>query len=477
MPAGPTATQIAAVAAEIHLRRGDKVRAVHQDGRHRFRLVIENRKGRTDVVLDVDPTFPRLHLAPAAPARAAPTPLASILRRYLKMARLEGERPVAGDRAVVLVFRRGDETTTLWFEAFGRRATLYLVDGASRVVMTPRGEVAAARGARVGDLFVAVPPATPGRRPTPAADAGAATGVSASRALAAAAGAEAEAHDVARRRAMLLRRLRREAKTARSRFERLQARRQGGAEAARLQHEAELLQASFHLLAAGRHVVRVPDHTTDPPGEVEIRVSASLPPGEQVAAAFRAARKAARSTEEAAKRLPGAQAAVEAADAALREAEAARDPARLDALEAGLAAPARGPASAPARPWREFASADGWRILVGKDARGNDRVTLREARPEDLFLHVRGARGSHVIVPTPRGKTVPKETLLDAAQLAALHSALKDADRAEVEYAPRRHVTKPRKAPPGEVLVQRGKTLVVRREEERRARLRASRRK
>ena len=69
-----------------------------------------------------------------------------------------------------------------------------------------------------------------------------------------------------------------------------------------------------------------------------------------------------------------------------------------------------------------FLSSEGWRILVGRNARGNDRLTLHQARPVDLFLHVRGGSGSHVIVPTPRGKTVPRDTLLEAAELACWFS-------------------------------------------------------
>jgi len=88
---------------------------------------------------------------------------------------------------------------------------------------------------------------------------------------------------------------------------------------------------------------------------------------------------------------------------------------------------------------------------------------------------VRGAPGSHVIVPTPRGKTVPKETLLDAAQLACLFSKRSEADHNEVDYVERRYVRKPRGVAPGLVTVERAKTLRVRLEPARRARLRASR--
>ncbi len=124
-----------------------------------------------------------------------------------------------------------------------------------------------------------------------------------------------------------------------------------------------------------------------------------------------------------------------------------------------------------ARPWREYRSIDGWRILVGRDAKGNDRLTTREARPHDRWLHVRGAAGSHVVVPTPPGKTVPLGTLLDAAELAVHFSDRRGAPRAEVDHVERRHVAKPRKAPPGTVVLQQAKTLLLESDPARRDRL------
>ena len=45
------------------------------------------------------------------------------------------------------------------------------------------------------------------------------------------------------------------------------------------------------------------------------------------------------------------------------------------------------------------------------------------------------------------------------------------ATRNEVDYTPRRYVRKAKGAPPGQVLVERAKTLSLRRDDERRARL------
>ena len=116
-------------------------------------------------------------------------------------------------------------------------------------------------------------------------------------------------------------------------------------------------------------------------------------------------------------------------------------------------------------------------VLISRNARGNDRLTLHQARPGDLFLHVRGSSGSHVIVPTPRGKTVPRDTLLEAAELACWFSGNRGAAWYEVGHTLKRHVRKPRKAPPGAVVVERARTLRLQPDATRRRRLLATRRK
>ena len=129
------------------------------------------------------------------------------------------------------------------------------------------------------------------------------------------------------------------------------------------------------------------------------------------------------------------------------------------------------PAPAPARqvsagPHR-FRSRDGFEILVGRSNEENDELTLRIARSHDLFFHVLGFPGSHVIVRAQKGKSVPLETLLDAAVVAVHYSKARDHGRAEVSYTPRKYVRKPRGARPGLVTVERSQTLFVGRDEAR----------
>src|SRR4030095_16704430 len=87
-------------------------------------------------------------------------------------------------------------------------------------------------------------------------------------------------------------------------------------------------------------------------------------------------------------------------------------------------------APAPRGPARRFLSGEGFEILVGRSARDNDELTLRMGKGNDLFLHVSGRPGSHVIVRSVPGKTFPLGTILDAPRLA-LHYTLPERSRVE----------------------------------------------
>ena len=112
-----------------------------------------------------------------------------------------------------------------------------------------------------------------------------------------------------------------------------------------------------------------------------------------------------------------------------------------------------------AKPYREFESFDGIPILVGKSAKDNDALTLKVAKPDDLWLHARGTPGSHVVVRLDKGVQVPHETLRDAAALALWYSDLRKSGKGEVIYTYRKFVKKGKGLKPGAVMVEREKSV------------------
>ena len=108
----------------------------------------------------------------------------------------------------------------------------------------------------------------------------------------------------------------------------------------------------------------------------------------------------------------------------------------------------------------QFTSSDGFTILVGKNNKQNDYLTLRIADPEDLWMHTKNIPGSHVIIKCA-GKEVPDNTLLEAATLAAYFSKARLSSQVPVDYTMKKHVKKPSGAKPGMVIYETNSTIYV----------------
>jgi predicted ribosome quality control (RQC) complex YloA/Tae2 family protein len=103
---------------------------------------------------------------------------------------------------------------------------------------------------------------------------------------------------------------------------------------------------------------------------------------------------------------------------------------------------------------------DGLDVLVGTSSLGNNLVTFKLGKADDLWLHARGVPGAHVIL-RAAGRETPRSSLLYAARLAALNSQARGARRVEVDYTLRKHVRKIGGGPPGLVTYRLEKTLAV----------------
>ncbi|MGI6211309.1 MAG: Rqc2 family fibronectin-binding protein [Anaerovoracaceae bacterium] len=109
---------------------------------------------------------------------------------------------------------------------------------------------------------------------------------------------------------------------------------------------------------------------------------------------------------------------------------------------------------------REFRSSDGFRILVGKNNRENDALTLEIASRTDYWFHTKDIPGSHVIVRT-EGKEISETAIREAAGLAAFFSKARDSENVPVDYTRVRYVKKPAGAKPGMVIFTNNKTIWV----------------
>ena len=114
------------------------------------------------------------------------------------------------------------------------------------------------------------------------------------------------------------------------------------------------------------------------------------------------------------------------------------------------------------KPYREFTTENGYKILVGKNAKGNELITFRIAKPYDLFFHVREAPGSHVILRLKeKGKRPPERDIKRAASIAAWFSKAKHSNLVPVQFTEVRYLRKPKKGKQGKVILTREEVIFV----------------
>jgi predicted ribosome quality control (RQC) complex YloA/Tae2 family protein len=234
----------------------------------------------------------------------------------------------------------------------------------------------------------------------------------------------------------------------------------------------QLLLANRAVIRRGERMVEVTDHADPMQRIVQIELDPSCSLEDNAKRYFSLHRKAKRGAEIVRGRLAEVEGRLTKLRGLTREAEGTKGLGELQRIEVALVPlarrlPARDRAQLSASKTegpepRTFRSSDGLPILVGKSGPGNDRLTWRLARSHDLWLHVQGSPGSHVVVRLDKGKPVPPRTLREAAQLAAYYSRARGQVKVPVDYALRKYLRKPKAAAPGVVLLSQEKTIVVR---------------
>ena len=102
------------------------------------------------------------------------------------------------------------------------------------------------------------------------------------------------------------------------------------------------------------------------------------------------------------------------------------------------------------------------RLLVGRSAADSDEL-CRQAKGHDLWVHVVGTTGSHVIIPFRQLKQGIHQQLIRAAAILALHySKLRGEGRGEVYVSRRQFIKKRKGMPPGPWQIDQAETLFCR---------------
>lgn len=477
---------------------GARLRKVRQSDACSLVLDCEAERGaHLALLLCCDPERGRLSCLEELPAPLAPEPtVPQYLRAHALGARIAAFELADGDRRIEIVLRGGERECRLLLALMGRRSNLYLVDAQGLLVAALR-PLAQSRP----DLVLGAPLTWPDASAPRAGDDrfSALSDAEFFAALEAASADEQQRSAQEGLSARVGRLLRREQHRSERKRESLEQERAAAEADLALQAQGELLKTQLARVVRGAASVEVVDPASG--ATQTIALDPALGPAENLERLFKRYRKAVRTLAKLGDSLARLDVGLREGERRLAEFERiGGDAAALQRfVEAqGLAerlSDTKGPAPTPkgapgAKPPtlllggrevprrlapKRYRTSGGLEVWVGRSAEANDFLSTRLARGNDLFLHLSGGPGSHVILRTEGRTDPPSEDLLEACELAVHNSKFKDASRVEVHVVPIKNVKKPKGAKPGLVHVHGGKNIGLRRDPARLERVLAAR--
>jgi len=455
---------------------GFRVERVYEDVAGGIHMFLHREGARYILLLSPDRAMPRMHLVSVKPASVdTPHIFVQLLRSRLSGMRLVDVRLLNEDRVVELRFAKQDRQIVLIFELFGSAANLVLTDQSSVILSVYFPVPISMHSKRL---------LAPGAHYTPPEH-----GSNKRSALAAerindkpeSGGKEPSANRESEQKydrlyeqklIVLLRTklstlIKKNIVKAERKIAALSRELDSAEKAQAYRSAGEIILANMKRIAPGDTLVTLTGYDG---GVLTVSLDPALSPSDNAARYFKKYKKGKTGRVIIKKRLADAEAEVSMLKEQQAGLERAGDAETLVVMHSGLEArgvvrrtdsgkqKSRTPPPAPA--FRTI-NHQGWEILVGKSAAGNDHITMKIARPDDLWLHAEGMPGSHVLVRNPLCADIPPDVLLKAANLAAYYSRGREAGKVSVTFTQARFVQKPRGAKAGAVILSERKSVMA----------------
>ncbi len=473
---------------------GLTLRRVSQPGDLKLVLVFERPTGKAHVLISSKPEYARICLTGPEEPTDSSSSFFEYARAHLPGTSLTGIDISKENRQIGLCLRKGSESFSMILSILGARSNLYLLDAEGKILHSMRSLDETRHELKIGEPWTDPHGIAPNEGIDRWVD------ISDEEYLDAI--GESYHQEEQRNKAELLARrieqaLKKEKAFLGRKATNLQEDLGKARQAETHKHAGELLKNVLHIIRPGDEIAKATDYRT---GEVfEIPLDPKLSPAANLESYFARYQKESRGVkmiEQQLEELASSQADIDSMMQQLQEAFHGQvcDIQKLEGLSSQpkirrliqRQSPKRKPSLSPVRSTQKkeiptrllpkrYRTQDGLEIWVGRSDEGNDYLTTRLARGNDLFFHLEGYPGSHVVLRTEGRPDPPPRSQLDACELAVHFSKMKNAGSAEVHMAHIKDVKKPKGAKPGLVYVRSGKTVHLRRDPKRLQSILASR--
>jgi predicted ribosome quality control (RQC) complex YloA/Tae2 family protein len=500
--------EIDLVLSELSLA-GSLIREVHQPAHDRIVLNLFRAGAAFSVLVSLSSRFPRMHLLTERPANPEkPLRFASFLRAHIRGGRIKeavqiradgtGADPAGGveapgERIVRLSILHAGEEKVLWVRLWGAAANAILTSSEGIILdafyrRPKKGEIS-------GKPFEALGPSRAGAG---TAGGGAAAPTAAARAAGPAGAGPAPRKEFTVREIpgegtfnekiehlfsswetsgdteRLIANADAELEMSENKLldtlSRLQARLQEYGSLERYKELGDLVTSGLHTLHKGDRWLEAEDFFHDNT-VVRIELAPELTPAQNAESYYERHRKARLGRGKVEREIGELTRALEKIRRQREAIGKNPDPASLGKV-AAHAARARAPLVDEGTPGLVFFSPP-FRIIVGRTATENDTLLRKKVRGNDWWFHARDWPGAYVFVKAQAGKSLPLETMLDAATLAVHFSRGKTSGQGDVYYTQVKYLRRAKGAKKGTVLPTQEKNLHIKLDAERIERLKA----
>ncbi len=235
--------------------------------------------------------------------------------------------------------------------------------------------------------------------------------------------------------------------------------------------QADLLNASLYMVKQGEKSVKIVNYFDPEMPEIEIKLDPALSAVQNAQKLYKDYRKAKTAQVKLAQQIELATQELEYVETifySLTQAKTEEDLAeiRTEMAEQGYVKVQKNLKNQKnkkekiAKPL-EFETSEGYKVLVGRNNKQNDQLTLKDAKRNDLWFHTKDIHGSHAVLVLD-GKEATDSAIEETAKLAAMHSKAKNSSLVPVDYTKVRYVSKPQGSKPGMVIYVNQKTVFVR---------------
>ncbi len=227
----------------------------------------------------------------------------------------------------------------------------------------------------------------------------------------------------------------------------------------------DLITASSYMISVGMDKVTLTDYFEPDMPEITIPLSPLLSPIDNAQKYYKKYQKAKTAETEVKKQLENTLCEIEYLESTLTLLENSTELSDINAIRTELAGEGYLKLYSQKKQKEEkslphhFISSDGFDIYIGKNNLQNDTLTLKFANSSDIWFHTKKIHGSHTIIKLGIDKDIPKQTMLEAASLAAYYSKARFSNQVPVDYTAIKNVKKPRGAKPGMVIYDSYNTI------------------